>query len=81
MTPSALSYQFDVTPELRASVQRALAARSKWYRRMQYAYVVLPLVFVGLSLWSGKSVVALTNTTFEGMAGRFTTDVRDAVYG
>jgi CubicO group peptidase (beta-lactamase class C family) len=29
----------------------------------------------------GLSVVALTNTTFEGMSGRFTTDVRDAVYG
>lgn len=27
------------------------------------------------------SVVALTNTAFEGMAGRFVTDVRDAVYG
>jgi CubicO group peptidase (beta-lactamase class C family) len=27
------------------------------------------------------TVVALTNTTFEGMSGRFTTDVRDAVYG
>ncbi|UXY17209.1 beta-lactamase family protein [Chitiniphilus purpureus] len=27
------------------------------------------------------SVVALTNTAFEGMAGQFTTDVRDAVYG
>ncbi|WP_223756341.1 serine hydrolase domain-containing protein [Myxococcus sp. RHSTA-1-4] len=29
----------------------------------------------------GLTVVALTNTTFEGMTGRFTTDVRDAVYG
>lgn len=27
------------------------------------------------------SVVMLTNTAFEGMAGRFVTDVRDAVYG
>ena len=27
------------------------------------------------------SVVALTNTAFEGMVGRFTVDVRDAVYG
>ena len=27
------------------------------------------------------TVVALTNTAFEGMIGRFTTDVRDAVYG
>jgi CubicO group peptidase (beta-lactamase class C family) len=27
------------------------------------------------------SVVALTNTAFEGMVGRFTIDVRDAVYG
>jgi CubicO group peptidase (beta-lactamase class C family) len=27
------------------------------------------------------SVVALTNTTFEGMIGRFTVDVRNAVYG
>lgn len=27
------------------------------------------------------SVVALTNTAFEGMAGRFVTDIRDAVYG
>lgn len=27
------------------------------------------------------TVVALTNTTFEGMAGVFTTDLRDAVYG
>jgi CubicO group peptidase (beta-lactamase class C family) len=27
------------------------------------------------------TVVALTNTAFEGMVGRFTTDVRDAVYG
>ncbi len=26
------------------------------------------------------TVVALTNTTFEGMAGRFTTDIRDAIY-
>lgn len=29
----------------------------------------------------GLTVVALTNTTFEGMAGAFATDVRDAVYG
>jgi CubicO group peptidase (beta-lactamase class C family) len=28
----------------------------------------------------GLSVVALTNTSFEGMAGRYTVDVRDAVY-
>lgn len=27
------------------------------------------------------SVVALTNTAFEGMAGKFVTDLRDAVYG
>ena len=27
------------------------------------------------------SVVALTNTAFEGMIGRFTVDVRNAVYG
>lgn len=27
------------------------------------------------------SVVALTNTAFEGMTGRFTTDLRDALYG
>jgi CubicO group peptidase (beta-lactamase class C family) len=27
------------------------------------------------------TVVALTNTTFEGMSGKFTTDVRDAAYG
>jgi len=27
------------------------------------------------------SVVALTNTAIEGMTGRFTTDIRDAVYG
>jgi CubicO group peptidase (beta-lactamase class C family) len=27
------------------------------------------------------TVVALTNTTFEGMSGRFTVDVRNAVYG
>ena len=29
----------------------------------------------------GLSVVILTNTALEGMIGRFTTDVRDAVYG
>ena len=27
------------------------------------------------------TVVALSNTTFEGMTGRFTVDVRNAVYG
>jgi hypothetical protein len=27
------------------------------------------------------TVVALTNTAFEGMIGRFPVDVRDAVYG
>ena len=27
------------------------------------------------------TVVALTNTTFEGMIGRFTVDIRNAVYG
>jgi CubicO group peptidase (beta-lactamase class C family) len=27
------------------------------------------------------TVVALTNTTFEGMNGRFTTELRDALYG
>ncbi|WP_347376838.1 hypothetical protein [Ensifer sp. Root1252] len=26
------------------------------------------------------SIVALTNTAFEGMIGRFTTDLRDALY-
>jgi CubicO group peptidase (beta-lactamase class C family) len=30
---------------------------------------------------NGLTVVALTNTTFEGMIGRFTVDVRNAVYG
>lgn len=30
---------------------------------------------------NGLSVVALTNTAFEGMAGAFTTDIRNAVYG
>ncbi|WP_282190173.1 serine hydrolase [Azospirillum brasilense] len=30
---------------------------------------------------NGLSVVALTNTAFEGMAGVFPTDVRNAVYG
>ncbi|WP_342640226.1 serine hydrolase domain-containing protein [Rhodoligotrophos ferricapiens] len=30
---------------------------------------------------NGLSVVALTNTTFEGMTGKFTIDIRDAVYG
>ncbi|MFP9230813.1 serine hydrolase domain-containing protein [Pectobacterium cacticida] len=29
----------------------------------------------------GLSVVAFTNTLFEGMSGRFVTDLRDAVYG
>lgn len=29
----------------------------------------------------GLSVVALTNTLYEGMSGRFVTDLRDAVYG
>lgn len=29
----------------------------------------------------GLSVVAFTNTLYEGMAGRFVTDLRDAVYG
>lgn len=28
----------------------------------------------------GLSVVALTNTLYEGMSGRFVTDLRDAVY-
>lgn len=27
------------------------------------------------------TVVALTNTAFEGMIGRFTVDIRNAVYG
>lgn len=53
-----LSYRFDVTPALRASVQRALQRRSRWYRRMQYAYAVFPLVFVGLSLTTGRSLAA-----------------------
>jgi CubicO group peptidase (beta-lactamase class C family) len=30
---------------------------------------------------AGLSVVALTNTAFEGMAGQFTVELRDAVYG
>lgn len=30
---------------------------------------------------SGLTVVALTNTTFEGMSGAFPTEIRDAVYG
>ena len=30
---------------------------------------------------NGLTVVALTNTAFEGMIGRFTVDVRNAVYG
>ncbi|AWJ91050.1 hypothetical protein Sp245p_14340 (plasmid) [Azospirillum baldaniorum] len=29
----------------------------------------------------GLSVVAFTNTLYEGMSGRFVTDLRDAVYG
>lgn len=58
MPDSSLSYTFDVTPDLRASVQRALASRSKWYRRMQYAYVWLPLVFIGIALLAGRSLLA-----------------------
>ena len=57
MADSGLSYNFDVTPDLRANVQRALAARSAWYRRMQYAYAWFPLVFVGISLLAGRSLV------------------------
>jgi YcxB-like protein len=65
MTDSELSYQFDVTPDLRASVQRALAARSTWYRRMQYAYAWLPLVFIGIALLAGRSLVtALLDNLF-----------------
>ena len=30
---------------------------------------------------NGLSVVALTNTAFEGMGGAFPTDIRNAVYG
>ncbi len=30
---------------------------------------------------AGLSVVALTNTAYEGMSGRFVADLRDAVYG
>ena len=52
----SLSYRFDVTPALRWSVQRELQRRSRWYRRMQYAYAALPLVLVGLSLASGRSL-------------------------
>ncbi|WP_255360829.1 hypothetical protein [Chromobacterium sp. LK1] len=29
----------------------------------------------------GLSVVAFTNTLYEGMSGRFISDLRDAVYG
>jgi hypothetical protein len=28
----------------------------------------------------GLTVVAMTNTLYEGMSGRFVTDLRDAVY-
>jgi hypothetical protein len=37
----------------------------------------------GLGVFTGPAltVVALTNTAFEGMVGRFTVDVRNAVYG
>jgi hypothetical protein len=65
MATNALSYHFEVTPDLRASVQKALAARSTWYRRMQYFYAWFPLVFVGISLFAGRSLLtALRDNLF-----------------
>ena len=52
-----LKYDFDVTVALRTSVQRDLIRRSRWYRRMQYAYALMPFVFVGISLLAGRGLV------------------------
>jgi hypothetical protein len=52
-----LEYNFDVTVALRASVQRDLIRRSRWYRRMQYAYAILPFIFVGISLLAGRGLL------------------------
>jgi hypothetical protein len=56
VTAPALSYQFEVTTDLRSAVQRDLAARWKWYRRMQYAYLVMPLVFIGIGLLAHRTL-------------------------
>ena len=58
MTTPALAYDFDVTPQLAASVQKALAARLRWYRWLQYAYAMFPLLFVGLSWFVRRSLGA-----------------------
>ena len=60
-----LEYHFDVTVALRASVQRDLIRRSRWYRGMQYSYVIFPFVFVGISLLAGRGLVeALRGNVF-----------------
>jgi CubicO group peptidase (beta-lactamase class C family) len=53
------------TPQARGTLQWNGAYGHKWF----------------IDPTNDLTVVALTNTTFEGMVGRFTVDVRNAVYG
>lgn len=54
-----------LTPQAKGTIQWGGAYGHSWFVDRQ----------------SGLSVVALTNTAFEGMSGLFTLEVRDAVYG
>jgi CubicO group peptidase (beta-lactamase class C family) len=54
-----------LSPQARGTIQWGGAYGHSWFVDRQ----------------SGLSIVALTNTAFEGMSGMFTLEVRDAVYG
>lgn len=62
---SLLAYHFDITVALRTSVQRDLQRRSRWYRRMQYAYVILPCILIAIPLLAGQTLAdALRHNLF-----------------
>jgi len=57
VTAPTLSYQFDVTPDVRAAVQKDLLRRSKWNRGMQVAYAGFPFVFIGIGLLAHRTLL------------------------
>jgi YcxB-like protein len=62
-------YHFEVTPSLRGSVQRDLIRRSRWYRTMEYGYVVMPLLLVGISLLAGRGILAAVRANLFWLIG------------
>jgi hypothetical protein len=58
VTSNALAYRYTADLATRLAAQRDLIRLSRWYRWLDYGYVVLPALLVGISLLIGRSLMA-----------------------